>query len=736
MSKDSVLSDLSRISSNKGADRGGLVPKSDRLRALEEELAALGVDEKLDNAYVDDQGRDLKPKPKKKKVETEDLVARVDTRLGNNDDGNARNELLKAYQQVKRYQIENEKLKEQLDSLMHAYDEISRLKNTVAEKVQVISVLEKERGALHKLHRQYQKEKLDQDAIESQYGERVRRANEELRVAKAKVHKYKEIRSELEGSLSKAADRARQLEDKNRELRGKLANITGVDQKKVPVDPEKVKKKLAEKDEQIKKLEHEKEVLQKVADSAQKKLEARDKQRLLGRQEAEDHNSELRKQVEEKARQLKETEALLHRQQSRMQRLKLEHNKLKDLNKDRLKLEKILDEPLVDDDSAIYFSGIEPISRSSSVNSMLSIGSRSNKRPPKQPDPIRHFDTAGDRVPEMQFQSAARAQGSRGGSGAAKRWKPESPAEMAALYKKGGGGDGHDAGGPGYLSLLSPQAKSALEEARTWRSQANSSEAPLGSHRSSIAQAFPPTGSGAFNSNSAAGEGATLEPHASSARGAAKVEEGDGGFEDVDIGEEVGDDDEYGEYNDDFEDVDVDELSRRSSHASQLGEKAAEEGKGRGIPTFAKASSSKSIGATREEINKLKSRLAGDSMPPVASAKGGVGESMLGEEVEEDDIEEAKSPGGDDVEEEDMDLLLAGLTNEEGLSDKGSGLPKLPLRQDSAVKSDAASSNPSTNRSKGSQAAAKGGAAARKKKVVEKQPSSKATPRSKFGARR
>lgn len=46
------------------------------------------------------QGRDLKPKPKKKKVETEDLVARVDTRLGNNDDGNARNELLKAYQQV------------------------------------------------------------------------------------------------------------------------------------------------------------------------------------------------------------------------------------------------------------------------------------------------------------------------------------------------------------------------------------------------------------------------------------------------------------------------------------------------------------------------------------------------------------------------------------------------------------------------------------------------------------
>lgn len=61
---------------------------------------------------------------------------------------------------------------------------MARLKNLVAEKVKVISVMEKERGAMHKLHRQYQKDRQDQDGIESEYGERMRRVNEDLRVAK------------------------------------------------------------------------------------------------------------------------------------------------------------------------------------------------------------------------------------------------------------------------------------------------------------------------------------------------------------------------------------------------------------------------------------------------------------------------------------------------------------------------------------------------------------------------
>jgi hypothetical protein len=67
---------------------------------------------------------------------------------------------------------------------MNSWEEMARLKNLVAEKVKVIAVMEKERGAMHKLHRQYQKDRLDQDGIESEYGERMRRVNEDLRVAK------------------------------------------------------------------------------------------------------------------------------------------------------------------------------------------------------------------------------------------------------------------------------------------------------------------------------------------------------------------------------------------------------------------------------------------------------------------------------------------------------------------------------------------------------------------------
>ena len=67
---------------------------------------------------------------------------------------------------------------------MNSFEEIARLKNLVAEKVKVIAVMEKERTAMQKLHRQYQKERTDQDSLENEYGERMRRVNEDLRVAK------------------------------------------------------------------------------------------------------------------------------------------------------------------------------------------------------------------------------------------------------------------------------------------------------------------------------------------------------------------------------------------------------------------------------------------------------------------------------------------------------------------------------------------------------------------------
>jgi hypothetical protein len=70
---------------------------------------------------------------------------------------------------------------------MNSFEEIVRLKNLVAEKVKVIAIMEKERTGMQKLHRQYQKERTDQDSMETEYGERMRRVNEDLRVAKGLI---------------------------------------------------------------------------------------------------------------------------------------------------------------------------------------------------------------------------------------------------------------------------------------------------------------------------------------------------------------------------------------------------------------------------------------------------------------------------------------------------------------------------------------------------------------------
>lgn len=42
----------------------------------------------------------------------------------------------------------------------------------------------------------------NQDKIEGDHSERVRKINEELRIAKARCHKYKEIHAEYEATLA------------------------------------------------------------------------------------------------------------------------------------------------------------------------------------------------------------------------------------------------------------------------------------------------------------------------------------------------------------------------------------------------------------------------------------------------------------------------------------------------------------------------------------------------------
>ncbi len=59
--------------------------------------------------------------------------------------------------------------------------------------MKIIAVMEKERSALHKVHRQYQKDRVDQDTLESEYSDKIRKVNEELRIGKARVQKYRYV---------------------------------------------------------------------------------------------------------------------------------------------------------------------------------------------------------------------------------------------------------------------------------------------------------------------------------------------------------------------------------------------------------------------------------------------------------------------------------------------------------------------------------------------------------------
>jgi hypothetical protein len=144
--------------------------------------------------------------------------------------------------------------------------------------------MEKERKAMQKLQAQYQKERMDQDAIESEYGERIRRVNEDLRVSKARCNKYKQIHAELESQLATEEAKTRDMGDKIRALKDKIRAIAAMGGSETsPFDPAGLKAELAERDARIVKLEHEVSVLTKAKDLAEKREALKAKENRAGK---------------------------------------------------------------------------------------------------------------------------------------------------------------------------------------------------------------------------------------------------------------------------------------------------------------------------------------------------------------------------------------------------------------------------------------------------------------------
>ena len=161
------------------------------------------------------------------------------------------------------------------------------------------------------------------------------------RVLAARCNKYKEIHVELEKQLAQEQTKARQEMDNNRQLKEKLRAIQALAPgacEDSPFDPSSYKQTLEDRDMQIKKLEHDVEVLKKAKDLAERQQAVKARENKAGKDHYREQAEELEAQLETRTRELKENQVLVRKLQSQLRRMKLEIGSLQKLNQVSLPL--------------------------------------------------------------------------------------------------------------------------------------------------------------------------------------------------------------------------------------------------------------------------------------------------------------------------------------------------------------------------------------------------------------
>ena len=201
---------------------------------------------------------------------------------------------------------------------------------------------------------------MDQDSLEGEYGERMRRVNDDLRVAKARCVKYKQIHAELESQLAQEQSKVRDLTDKHRALKEKLRAISALGgNEDTPFDPTKYKENLEERDCQITKLEHDIQVLKKANEAQARRQQVKAKHEASGKDHYKEQAQMLEEELERKLREGKENQVLIRKLQSQMRRMKLEITSLQKLNHDRIKLGAIMGEAPIETPDIDYDDDVQ-----------------------------------------------------------------------------------------------------------------------------------------------------------------------------------------------------------------------------------------------------------------------------------------------------------------------------------------------------------------------------------------
>ena len=362
----------------------------------------------------------------------------------------------------------------------------------------------------------------------------------------ARSNKYKQIHQELEHQLAQEQAKVRDLTDKNRQLKDKLRAFSALTKGEggkegAPFDPTKYQQTLQDKDDQIKKLEHDVQVLSKAKELAERREKVRAKENMAGKDHYREQAQVLEDELERKSKEVKENQVLIRKMQSQMRRMKLEISSLQKLNQDRIKLNAIMGEAPIEldedesDDGATstFLTNLDPDliqPRSQASSRAASAASARLARPPPGKAGQPASKAAGEKGPRGPGAGAASVRrGNPGtppsggqppskGRGDAKSRqealavrKPETPADLAGMLmvhknKQAAAaqaghrrsdeddegafvpyGRGLDDGkgkppplrlgamqaaaqAPAYEQLLSPAARSVLEDARSWRS--------------------------------------------------------------------------------------------------------------------------------------------------------------------------------------------------------------------------------------------------------------------------
>lgn len=140
---------------------------------------------------------------------------------------------------------------------------------------------------------------------------------------------------ELEKQLAQEQTKARQEIDNNRQLKEKLRAIQALApgaSEDNPFDPGSYKQTLEDRDMQIKKLEHDVQVLRKAKELAERQQAVKAKENKVGKDHYREQAEALEAQLETRTRELKENQVLVRKLQSQMRRMKLEMTKLQKLN--------------------------------------------------------------------------------------------------------------------------------------------------------------------------------------------------------------------------------------------------------------------------------------------------------------------------------------------------------------------------------------------------------------------